>query len=137
MGKRGKAAASITPLIEVEWKVPWVLLDGGDGGTQFLLELIGDFHRSLGLVLGEDFVEILLDERMERERAAHARFLERETPAQNSGSVSGVTLPDSSSASRRLASSSASTGLVAGGALRKSSTASFIRERCGSFSAKL
>jgi len=57
--------------------------------------------------------------------------------AQNSDSVSGMILPGSSSASRREASSSTSAGLAAGVALRRSSAASFNRERCESFKARL
>ena len=57
------------------------------------------------------------------------------TPRQNSYSLSGLTLPEEISSSRRLASASASSGEQPGAVLRSNSPASFIRERGGIFRA--
>lgn len=93
------------------------------------MKKVGDFRRSFRLVVGKDFVEILLDGWMESENPAHARLQGRQMPAQNSDSVSGVTLPDSVSESRLAASSRTSARETDGVALRKSSLASFRRDR--------
>ena len=131
-----KAAASIAPLIPIKRKMPRMIFDRIDRRPKFDFEAVGDIETGFSLVVGEDLVEILLNERMKGEPGAHDRLRQRVTPLQNSDSPSGLTLPFFISTSRRAASPRISAGVTTGAALRSSSLANLRRERRGSFSAK-
>lgn len=140
MREGGQRKSPVLALLEIIWEMLWIFFDGDQGTPEFCFETVGDFRTGFLLVVKKDVVEILLNERMEGEPAAHQgdeSFLRAAIPLQNSDSVSGGTEPDSNSESRRIASWSVSSGSELDATLRSSSLASLRRERFGSFIAKL
>jgi hypothetical protein len=63
--KGGEAAASVAPLIEIKGKMTRVIFDESHSGPEFRLESVGNFRSGFRLVVGEDLIEVLLNERME------------------------------------------------------------------------
>ena len=130
MRESPERVTAVAPLGEVEGKAPRMGLDFSNRGSELSLKAVSDMRSGFVVVIIDDFVEILLNQRVEGEAASHRsqRFF---TPRQNSASVSGRTLPEAISSSRRAASASVSSGDDVGAVLRSSSTASLSLERAG------
>jgi hypothetical protein len=107
----------------------------GDVVTSFH-ELI-PIHAPVEQGLGDDFIEILLNQRLEIQYRAHAGLAGRLVPFQKAASVRGRTLPFSNSSSRFRASTKASSGVAVPGTLRSNSAANLRRERWGRFRARV
>ena len=110
--------------------------NGGNGQSKFGFESVSYLQASLGFVICQNFIEILLHQRMKANTDGHGRARRFATPDQNLDSSRRVASPESIWFSRRSASSSRSCGEDSGATLRSSSPASLRRERCGSFRAR-
>ncbi len=107
MREGGQKKSPVLALLEIIWEMLRILIDGDQGTPEFCFEIVGDLRTGFLLVVKKDLVEILLNEWVEGEPAAHQgdeSFLRAAIPLQNSDSLSAGTEPDSNSESRRIAS---------------------------------
>ena len=136
MREGGHLAAPEPPLSLIEWEMSRSLSDGGYRQSKLGFESVGYLQSAFGFVIIESLIEVLLDQWMITDGGAHAWWRRRTMPLQNSDSSSNGAFPEFNSFSRRQASSRRSLAEDSGTTLRRSSTANFRRERCGSFKAR-
>jgi hypothetical protein len=72
MAETRQLESSEPPLFQVKWEMQGVSFDRFNGGLKLGFETICYFRSRFAVVVGDDFIKILLNQGMEIQRPAHA-----------------------------------------------------------------